>query len=165
MLKILNLLFLNIVFLYSIELKYQQEIHNAVRNNDIEMLKYILKNSSQFINEIDDMGYTPLHLAVRKDDISMVKYILSFNANTNTQDKFGDTPLIDSARNNNMEIVKLLICKGADKNIKNKRNQAPLDFISDKKQYETALFLQNHTCIDDIEKEKKNLIERLRKLE
>lgn len=165
MFKILNLLFLNIVFLYALEVKYQQEIHNAVRNNDMEMLKYILKDSSKYINEVDTLGYTPLHLAVRRDDTKMVEYILKFNPNTNTQDKFGDTPLIDGARNNNMDIVKLLVCKGALKDKKNINGKTALDFVSEKKQYETALFLQNPTCFDNLENDKKNLIEQLRKLE
>eukprot|EP01155_Anaeramoeba_flamelloides_P023544 Anaeramoba_flamelloidesa807767_185.p2 GENE.a807767_185~~a807767_185.p2 ORF type:complete len:130 (+),score=15.86 a807767_185:135-524(+) len=128
------------------------------------MIEYLLKNSRKTINEKDDLGYTPIHLAVRKNETDIIKYLLKYNPDLNTMDKFGDTPLIDSARNNNIEVVKLLICGGADKYVKNNNGKTAMDFISDNKQYETALFMKNPKCNVDKEKEKKNLIEKLRKL-
>lgn len=143
---------------------YNQEIHNAIRGNDIEILKYITKQYNEYLNEKDPFGTTPLHLAVRKDDTQMIKFILAQNPIINTQDNFGDTPLIDSAKNNNMDIVKLLICYGADKDMKNTYGKSAMDFISKNEQYEIALFIQNPEC-DNTEKIKTNkLVEKLRKL-
>lgn len=166
MLKILVMVFsLAVLSTASGDYKTNQELHNAIRNSNMDMLKYFLKTSVNSINEKDDFGYTPIHLAVRKNDIEVVKLILEYKPQLDTQDKFGDTPLIDAARNNNMEIVKLLICKNANKNLTNNENKNALDFISKYKQYETALFVENPKCVQDNNKqEKENLIKELRKL-
>lgn len=144
---------------------YNYEIHFAVRGDNIDILKHLLIQYKEFINEKDQFGFTPLHLAVRKNDTQMVKYILEFDPNLNSKDDFGDTPLIDGARNNNMDIVKLLICKGADKTIKNNEHKSVMDFISLNKQYDTALFMQNPKCDNDINMKQQKLVEKLRKLE
>ncbi len=166
MLKVIVLLITAIVFSQaSNDYKYDQDIHNAIRNNNVDAMKFLLSNSPEYLNEKDNYGYTPLHLAVRKGDIEIVKYLLSLKPDLNTQDKFGDTPLIDSARNNNIEISKILICSGAKQNIENNDNKIALDYISENKQYETALFFKKPECGGNNDDNKKELIEKLRKLQ
>ncbi len=166
MIRVLSLLFFAVITLSALNAKsYNYEIHFAVRSDNIDILKHLLVQYKEFINEKDQFGFTPLHLAVRKNDTQMVKYILGENPRVDTTDDFGDTPLIDGARNNNMDIVKLLICKGADKTIKNNENKSVMDFISLNKQYDAALFMQNPKCEDDINVKQQKLVEKLRKLE
>lgn len=164
MFKVLVLLYSVVVFSSAFADDMDQELHNAVRNSNMDMLKYFLENKKSSINKKDDFGYTAIHLATRKNDLDSVRYILKFKPDLDTQDKFGDTPLIDGARNNNMDIVKLLVCAGADKSTKNNDGKTAMDFISANKQYETALFMQKPKCNEDNEKEKKDLVEKLRKL-
>lgn len=167
MIRVFVFILISTIFLKANEeVKYYQELHNAVRSDNMEILELSLKKFNNFINEKDQFGSTPLLLAVRKNHIDMVEAILKYKANVNIADKFGDTPLIESARNNNMEILKLLICADAKKDIKNKYAQSAMDFISKNKQYETALFLQDPKCENnDIIDKKTQLLNRLRELE
>ncbi len=166
MLKILTIIFISTFLLNAKETpKYTDEIHNAVRSNNIEILNHTIKKFKSSINKKDKFGFTPLHLAVRINDIKIVEELLKYKVEVNTKDNFGDTPLIESARINNMEILKLLICKGANKDEKNNQGQNVMNFISINKQYEVALFIQEPQCGEDITDKKKQLIDRLRELE
>jgi len=91
-------------------------LHDAVRANDIKLVKFLIKQGID-VNTQDDYGYTPLHLAVRLHDYNITSYLISNNAKVNTQDTYKDTPLIDSTRNNDTNISKLLICNGANRNV------------------------------------------------
>ena len=92
----------------------QNVLHDAVRANDFEMVKYLVKQGVN-INKQDEYEYTPLHLAVRLNLFDITSYLIDNNATVNTTDTYKDTPLIDATRNNDTKLSKLLICNGANR--------------------------------------------------
>ena len=81
-------------------------LHDAVRADDIETVKYLVKQGVN-INEQDEYGYTPLHIAVRLHQFNITSYLIDNNANVNTIDEYEDTPLIDATRNNDTNLSKI----------------------------------------------------------
>ena len=92
----------------------QNVLHDAVRANDFEMVKYLVKQGVN-INKQDEYEYTPLHIAVRLNQFEISTYLIDNNATINTKDTYEDTPLLDATRNNDTNLSKLLICNGADR--------------------------------------------------
>ena len=92
----------------------QNVLHDTVRANDFEMVKYLVKQGVN-INNQDEYGYTPLHLAIRLGLFDITSYLIDNKAIINTTDTYSDTPLIDATRNNDTNISKLLICNGANR--------------------------------------------------
>lgn len=101
-------------------------LHIAVRNDNIEMVSFLLEKGT-FINAITaDEDDTPLHIAVNDNSKDMVKFLLENKADPNIENGVGETPLyIASGAINNIEIVKMLLLKGAKVN-NTKNENSPL---------------------------------------
>jgi flagellar motor protein MotB len=102
-------------------------IHDAVRINDLELVKYFVKEGID-INSKDKFGYTPLHLAARFNHLKIAQFLIDNKANVNTQDKYLDSPLLDSTRNGYSKMSELLICSGADRSIADKYKLTPYKY-------------------------------------
>lgn len=121
----------------------ENALHDAVRANDIELVKLLIKQNI-LKNQPDQYGYTPLHLAVRLHNLEIVKYLIEQGADINTIDTYGDTPLLDSTRNNDTEISEFLICNGAYRNVVDKNNMSTLNNSSkNNNTYITKLLMAN----------------------
>ncbi len=103
-------------------------LHNAVRVNNIRLIKELLSKNDIDINKIDFYGYTPLHLAVRFNYFDIAKELIDNGANVNTIDSYKDTPLLDSIRSGYTDISKLLICNNANIELMDKFNKSALDY-------------------------------------
>jgi ankyrin repeat protein len=111
------------------ELYNNYSIHDAVRINDIKLVKYFTDNKID-LNKKDRFGYTALHLASRFNHYDIASLLIKNNVLVNTVDKYGDSPLIDSTRNGYSKISKLLICNGADNSVLDKFKMSPLHYAS-----------------------------------
>ena len=82
----------------------------ACRNNDIEMVKYLVNELNFDINSKNKNDYNGFLYACLGNNIEMVKYLvheLKFDINSNS--KFGDNGFLLACRNNNIEMVKYLV--------------------------------------------------------
>ncbi|MCK5615334.1 ankyrin repeat domain-containing protein [Candidatus Pacearchaeota archaeon] len=113
------------------------ELHDAVLENDIPLVKQLLANNAN-VNSTRyyDNGETPLHFAVLYGYIECVELLINATANVNVQDNDKDTPLHDAAQWNNTECARLLIRNGANVNAKNAFGDTPLSIAKNKKHME-----------------------------
>ena len=58
-----------------------QPIIDAVKKEDIDAVRAILKRQPDEVNHADPQGFTPLHHAVRTTQIGMTRYLLDHDAN------------------------------------------------------------------------------------
>lgn len=109
----------------------------AVNNNNIPLLKYLLKNKFK-VNVVNDRAETPLMLAAEKQNVEMVKLLLKAGADVNFISKQGRAAIhaaVDPSRNGSSQemyfytndktdfhiallILKELADAGADLNLK-----------------------------------------------
>ena len=66
-------------------------LHIAVKNNSIELLKYFL-NKDYDINQINKQGQTALHLACKLGNKNIIKLLIDKGANTKIKDNEGKKP-------------------------------------------------------------------------
>lgn len=121
-------------------------LHDAVRANEFEMVKYLVKQGVS-IDTQDEYGYTPLHLAVRLNQYDIISFLIDHKANINTTDEYEDTPLIDATRNNETDIAKLLICNGAKRNVADINGMTTLQHSAKNKNQEIVNLLR----VDNLE--------------
>jgi ankyrin repeat protein len=70
---------------------------NAVPNNFIPTVKYLVEEQGADVNLPDSWGYTPLHYAAVRGDNEMIKYLVSKGADVAHTSVLGQTP-VDLAR-------------------------------------------------------------------
>jgi len=90
------------------------ELHAAVRNNDVEGLRAMLKfkNVRDVINIQEQVtGWTPLHVAAILGRISCGKILLDSGARPHVPDFFGRTPLAYALAINNTQKSGFLISR------------------------------------------------------
>ncbi len=101
-------------------------LHNAVYNDDVELVKKILKQNNIDIDAKSKAGISPLHIAVKNRDLKIVKILIKNGADVDIQDNNGLTPLHYAIAQRRYNIVKYLIFNDADINIKNSYGITPL---------------------------------------
>lgn len=123
------------------------DLHNAIRNNDISLIKDILTNASSndIINQKDALSRTPLHLAAWKGSPEMIQLLLNFHASTKIKAKDNFNPLHFAIQSGNLECCKLLLQNNKhllSERI-NKGNKTALHLAVQKGNYEIIEFLLN----------------------
>ncbi len=88
------------------------DLYNAVKNNDIAVIKTALKNGTD-INQKYGYSRTALMLACVWNHKEVVEFLISNGTNVNARDEVGLTALMLSQ---NVDIVSMLISKRADVN-------------------------------------------------
>ena len=107
-------------------------LYYAVQNNNLELLKYLVKNGGKFTNI--NNGHSVLFKAVESGYIDIVKYLLPYfkdlDKHYTIKGKFKrvakTTLLITALQNKHLDIVKLLITNGANINFANNKDETPL---------------------------------------
>lgn len=117
-------------------------IHLAIKNNKMDILKYILTKIVIDINLKNVENKTPLIVAVEEDNIEAIKLLLkSEKIKLNEKDKNGQTALHYAIILNKMEIFKELMKKRVGKNELNRDNKTPLALAIEKDRKEMAIDL------------------------
>lgn len=93
-------------------------IHKACKQGDSEKLKQLLKTikNREELNQLDEVGVSPLHYAVRNYSFGCAELLLKHGAEPNIYSCTGSmtrTPLHDAAYNQSKELVDLLVKYGA----------------------------------------------------
>ncbi|ARE67259.1 SWPV2-ORF040 [Shearwaterpox virus] len=98
----------------------------AVKNNDYDMVKLLLKNGAN-VNLQDSIGYSCLHIAgIHNSNIEIVDALISYKPDLNSRDWVGRTPLHIFVIESNFEAVKLLLKSGAYVGLKDKCKHFPI---------------------------------------
>lgn len=116
-----------IIFCFSITFSITQDIYEASRKGNIELIRSLSKINKDTINTTNKSGYSPLIIAGYRNQMEAVKVLLELGANVNAISEEG-TVLTAACYRSNMELVKLLLQHHADVNIKNMDGTTPLMF-------------------------------------
>jgi ankyrin repeat protein len=100
-------------------------LHNAVREGNIEIVKYILSQDAD-VNIKNGGGETALQIAIYTNNEELIKYLVSNGADVNAKGVYDETPLHDAIKKGKIEIVKYLVSHGANLNTKNSIQESPL---------------------------------------
>lgn len=103
-------------------------LHDAVRNSNIELIKFLIDRGSD-INKKGLYGYTPLHISVGMNNIEITKLLIENGADVNIKDDKGEIPLIKALRSKEVTISKLLICSGSKRDIEDINNIATMNYL------------------------------------
>ena len=115
---------------------YDYKLHEYVRNNNIEIIYFILMTevlSKNFLNKKDCDGNTVLHIAVQNKNIDIVELLLQHGADHSLKDIKGDTALHIAVKNHSDNINKiadLLIKYGAEPTLKNNKGEH-IEYVED----------------------------------
>jgi ankyrin repeat protein len=90
---------------------HADDIHDAVRLNDLEGVKAIVRNDPDAVNRRAARRETPLHEAVQRGDPEMVTFLIAEGADVNARCDNDFTPLHFAE---DAEIVRILLGNGAD---------------------------------------------------
>ena len=117
------------------------EIHDAIRNGNLEKVKVLLQQNPSLISAEDDKSDTPLFYAVWFGHKDIAEFLLAKKANVNFKDQNGVTALHVAASTGNKELVELLLTNGADINSEMPNGYTPLRLAIEFKRADVAQFL------------------------
>lgn len=106
-----------------------QPIIDAVKKEDIDAVRDILKNQPDEINHRDAEGFTPLHHSVRTTQIGMSRYLLDHDADPKAVANNGMTPLHFVSHS---EIARLLTRYNIPLDVQDKTGSTPLHYIAER---------------------------------
>lgn len=102
----------------------------AAQENDVEILKDLLRRCPKILNTTDDYGWTALMCAVQSSSIESIKFLLSCEADTKITDNLGRNAFTLAA--NNEHVMQIITKHSSFKKFKSKRiHQPPVDFFCD----------------------------------
>ncbi|EFC47575.1 homeobox transcription factor [Naegleria gruberi] len=113
---------------------FESPLHAAVRNNNEELLSFLLSQPNVGVDTLDKNNRSPFMLACKLGLFSVTKLLYSYGAQIDLCDDELETGLHYAAERNWCPIIELLISNGADVNFRNKRGQTPYSVAS----YETT---------------------------
>ncbi len=109
-----------------------QDIFEAVKKNDMALVKSLLERNPELIKARDGDGRTPLHRAARATpaNLELINLLIEKKVDVNVQDNSGVTALHSVARRAQREAVALLIAQGAELNVKDNTGNTPLFYAA-----------------------------------
>ena len=107
------------------ELRGSEDFFDAVKFNDIRVVKQGLEMNKNFLVQFDYFKQTPLHWAAKLGHHEILKIFLKFTTMINIYDKEFRTPIFLAALNNHKKCVELLLENGGNAFIKDKEGKLP----------------------------------------
>jgi ankyrin repeat protein len=102
------------------------EIHDAVREGDLEWVMELIESDPALVNQRMERGYSPLHWAVNQNDTAITHFLIDHGADLEAKDADGDTPLHWTAYYSRLANCRILVSAGADLNSLNNLELTPL---------------------------------------
>ena len=102
----------------------------AVRNDNAQLVEWLLKNGAELNPVSEDRGYTPLMDAVWRKNEEITKLLIDKGADVNVINKEGQTMIILSVGSENLEITRLLCEAGADVDIQDQMGMSAYGYAS-----------------------------------
>lgn len=123
-----------------------QDLFEAIRNDDAEEARRIISSKKIDVNEIElgGLGDTYLYWAAKYGADNAAQVLIEAGADVNVKElKDGDTPINLAAINGHANVVKRLLDAGADPTIENRDGEVAFDMASRFKRTEAAQILQD----------------------
>ncbi|XP_060064198.1 transient receptor potential cation channel subfamily A member 1-like [Ylistrum balloti] len=99
---------------------------HAVRENDSRSVTDLLANSPDLVDEVDNLGNSPLHLAAKHNAVAVMSVLIRHNADVNKEGPYRYCPLHTAARHNNCEAAQVLIQSRANLMCQDAKMKTPL---------------------------------------
>ena len=142
------LIFLGLTSLMKFMPVHSQDIFEAVKSNNMEMLQKIIKKDSSTIFLTDELKRTPLHWAARGVHFELVKYLVENNADINAKDINQITPIASITARNHLSALEYLLKNGANPNVMDFEGDTPLHYAAASGQLRTAqLLIENGASV------------------
>ena len=107
------------------QLRGSEEFFDAVKFNDIKVVKEALAKNEHYLIQFDYFKQTPLHWAAKLGYHEILKIFLKYTKMVNVYDKEFRTPLFLAALNNHKKCVELLLENGGNAFIRDKKGELP----------------------------------------
>ena len=107
------------------ELRGSEDFFDAVKFNDINLVKQALQKDKNYLIQFDYFKQTPIHWAAKLGHHEILKVILKHTKMINIYDKDFRTPVFLAALNNHKKCVELLLENGGNAFIKDKNGDLP----------------------------------------
>lgn len=104
---------------------------DAVKFNNIELVKQALRLNSKYLIQYDYFHQTGFHWAAKLGYYDLLKIMLDYSKMVNIFDRELRTPLFLAALNNHKKCVELLLDKGANAYLKDKNGEMAENITSD----------------------------------
>lgn len=98
----------------------------SIGEENIDMIKTLIKHGLDINRPINRFGETPLLRALSENQAVIVRLLLDSGANPNLADQIGHSPLMSASAVGNVEMIELLLSRGADQNQISDRGRGPL---------------------------------------
>jgi len=119
-------------------LEDQATLPEAIQADDLALMRKIVSERPDSVDEVSPDGTVPLHLAVDRRDVGTVDLLFREGASPNVPYPNGESPLQRGIRNDTPEIVRLLLAAGADPNHLDRRGRSPLYDAIEKEDLQTV---------------------------
>ena len=113
------------------ELRGSEEFIDAVKFNNMDIVKQGLRKSPNYLNQFDYFRQTPFHWAAKLGYDEMLKLFFKYSKMVNTYDREYRTPIFFAALNNHKKCVELLLEHGGNAFIKDKNGDLPETVTND----------------------------------
>ena len=119
--------------------------HSAAAKGNVNAIER-LSVSGDDVNEMDDVGITPLIYAVKGNQKEALLALIKSGANINIGDlEFGNTPLSHAILQGNTKLIRILVDKGADVDIRNKDGLSAVDLVKNIHNDDIIRLVQSHS--------------------
>ena len=102
----------------------------AVKQNHIEVVKYLLQKGADISLTTEDKKRNALHIASPEGSVAVIEMLLSYDLRPDSRDGEGNTPLARAAACGHIEAVNCLLKHGADPLLKGKDGRNLLHFAA-----------------------------------
>eukprot|EP00903_Cladosiphon_okamuranus_P005487 g5471.t1 len=106
----------------------ESEIHHYAQAGDVEEVRRCLLAGFNKVDEVDDLGCTPVHLAGAMGHTSVVRLLVEHGAAVDARDGAQCTALHAASEGGHPVVVELLLHLGADIDARNLKQQTPLHY-------------------------------------
>ena len=138
---------------------FTQDIYDACRKGNVELIKQLSKVNPDTINTPNKSGYTPLLIAGYRNQLEAVKVLLELGAKVNALSEDG-TVLTAACYKSNTALVKILLEQHADVNVKNNAGTTPLMFaIMAENEEIVKLLIENKADTQTMDNSRKSAVD------
>ena len=113
------------------ELRGSEEFIDAVKFNNMEIVKQGLERNPNYLVQFDYFRQTPFHWAAKLGNHEMIKLFLKYSKMVNTYDREFRTPIFLASLNNHKKCVEILLENGGNAFIKDKHGDLPEKVTTD----------------------------------
>lgn len=130
-----------IVFMITGMSLFSQDIYQAVRDGNTQLVEKFLDKNPELLNAKNEDGLTPLNLAAEKGQLEVTKLLLKKGADPLIGDNENSVPIHLAAISGSIPIADLLLNNGVDIDTKDDNGLTALHFALSRRQAEMAKHL------------------------